>query len=208
VEICDHRFSKSHLVVGTREIASVVAAINARGAKLRTETAQLLRRQGGDVSLLALLDSAPPALDDATITDVDDAVLLLNLAPEDIGVTIEELRRLNANEQQISVVARAHERGLVPPDFDTEGLRRFLAVYKANIVAGSRHRLAPYPGKITLLQSEERVAMAEHSPSNGWCKLALGGCDTYIVPGTHMTLMQPPAVTALAERLRECLSKL
>ena len=175
------------------------------GGRVAYEMAQLLRRQGREVSLLALLDSASPALDDATMDGVDDATLLCNLAPADLGVTADALRRLDGDEQLNYMVSIARERGLVPPDYDTQGLRRFLRVYKSNIAAGCRHRPAPYPGRITLLQTEERAAMAEHDPGKGWCKLALDGCDVHIVPGTHMTLMQPPAVSTLAERLRECL---
>ena len=175
------------------------------GGRVAYEMAQLLRRTGKEVSLLALLDSASPALDDAATTDVDDATLLCNLVPDDIGMTVEELRRLDADERLSRVIAKAHERGLVPTDLDAEGLRRWLRVYKSNIVAGRRHRLEPYPGRITLLQTEERAAIAEQNSGEGWCRLALGGCDVRIVPGTHMTLMQPPAVATLAERLRECL---
>ena len=178
------------------------------GGRVAYEMAQLLCRQGARVSLLALLDSASPALDEATADEVDDATLLCNLLPTDLGMSAEDLRRLDAEERLDTLVAIAHQRGLVPPDFDAEGLRRFLRVYKSNIVAGCSYRLAPYPGRITLLQSEERAALAEQDPEKGWCKLALNGCELHIVPGTHMTLMQPPAVTTLAERLRECLSKL
>jgi thioesterase domain-containing protein/acyl carrier protein len=155
------------------------------GGRIAYEMAQQLRRAGKDIALLALLDSASPATEHA-IEEIDDATLLMNMMPE--------LGPVDRDAQLDAVVAHALERGLVPADFDVDALRRFLRVYKNNIAAGARYRLAPYDGRVTLLQTEART---------GWEALARRDLDVYDIHATHLTLLQPPAVAAVAERLRE-----
>jgi non-ribosomal peptide synthetase component F/thioesterase domain-containing protein len=155
------------------------------GGRIAYEMAQQLRRAGKEIAVLALLDSASPSIEHP-IADIDELTLLRNVMPE--------LDEIETDAPLQTVVARARERGLVPADFDVDALQRFLRVYKSNIVAGRRYQLAPYDGRITLLQTE---------PRPGWDTLALQGIDTYDIHATHLTLLQPPAVHAVAERLRE-----
>jgi amino acid adenylation domain-containing protein/non-ribosomal peptide synthase protein (TIGR01720 family) len=175
------------------------------GGRVAYEMAQQLTRAGAEVSLLALLDPASATFDPSTVSEVDDAALLINLLPPEVDLDVETLRRLDADEQMRCVVAKGRELGLVRPDFDVDSLRRFLAVYRSNITAGHAYRLAPYRGKITLFQTEER---AGDDARAGWSALAMGGLEIRHVPGTHLTLMESPAVDSLGERLRVCIENL
>jgi amino acid adenylation domain-containing protein/non-ribosomal peptide synthase protein (TIGR01720 family) len=172
------------------------------GGRIAFEMAQQLVRRGDEVALLALLDAASPNAGGSA--DVDDAQLLANLLDAG-GTTAEELRALPEEERWRFALAKARDLGGVPPDFDAAALRRFVTVYRTNIMAGARYQLAPYPGKITLFQTAER---ARTGLAVSWESLAGAGLEVHTIPGTHMTLLHPPAVTLLAQALGECLNEI
>lgn len=61
----------------------------------------------------------------------------------------------------------------------------------------ARYTPRPYPGRITLFcRPEDRVTAEDR-----WSELAGGGLDVHVVEGTHDTMLEPPAVDALAARL-------
>jgi amino acid adenylation domain-containing protein/non-ribosomal peptide synthase protein (TIGR01720 family) len=66
-----------------------------------------------------------------------------------------------------------------------------------------RYKPKPYPGRVTLLISEELQC---HEPAAGWKKWAAGGVDVHILPGTHLTYIRE-LVEAAANKLRACLDE-
>ncbi len=65
-----------------------------------------------------------------------------------------------------------------------------------------RHRLQPYHGTVTLLLDEESSRLYGNF---GWDKVAVGGLETHILPGTHFTYIRDDAATTAA-KLRELLT--
>jgi hypothetical protein len=63
----------------------------------------------------------------------------------------------------------------------------------------------PYPGKITLLLSDEW--RPRYSSSGRLSKLAQGGIELYEIPGYHSHVFDEPQLSVLAERLRHCLAQ-
>jgi len=62
-----------------------------------------------------------------------------------------------------------------------------------------------YPGKITMFWALDAEADEEDNRL-GWEKLARGGLEVHVVPGTHTSIREEPHVAVLAEELRHCLA--
>ena len=63
-----------------------------------------------------------------------------------------------------------------------------------------------YPGKITLFWADDAAADIDDNRL-GWARLAAGGCDIHVVPGTHTSMREEPHVQRLVEKLQPCLEK-
>jgi thioesterase domain-containing protein len=81
-------------------------------------------------------------------------------------------------------------------------LRAGLDLIRSNGRALLRYRPEPYPGPLTILSAEGR---SEADLLAAWSALASGGIELHGVAGDHYTMLRPPLVTALADRLRDCL---
>jgi thioesterase domain-containing protein/acyl carrier protein len=183
------------------------------GGLVALEMARQLRGQGGEVALLALLDSRAPG-SFGKFADFDDSTALALLARElgnlfgkDLPVSSDDLRRLGRGEQLDYVLERAIRTGVLPPDIGLSQIRRLLRVFKANLRAMRDYAPGIYPHRVTLFRAGERFAGTDQDPAMGWGELAAGGLEIYEVPGDHYTMVREPHVQALAERLRSCLDK-
>jgi amino acid adenylation domain-containing protein len=61
-----------------------------------------------------------------------------------------------------------------------------------------------YPGKITLFWARDENSTFEDNRL-GWRRLAGGGFDLHVVPGTHTSMREEPNVATLARELTRCL---
>jgi len=61
-----------------------------------------------------------------------------------------------------------------------------------------------YPGKITLFWARDAAPEFEDNRL-GWRRMAAGGFDLHVVPGTHTTMREEPYVAELAVKLKSCL---
>lgn len=64
-----------------------------------------------------------------------------------------------------------------------------------------------YPGRATLFLASEPLIRYSPDPRLGWLKLAAGGLEVRVVPGTHHTMLRQPHVWVLAEKLRTCIHR-
>ncbi len=69
------------------------------------------------------------------------------------------------------------------------------------------HRMRPYPGTVTLFQSEGGVAGREPDLDNGWGRWVTGKLTVRSVPGNHGTMLQHPHVEVLGKTILEELEK-
>jgi thioesterase domain-containing protein len=72
--------------------------------------------------------------------------------------------------------------------------------------AAKQYVAQPYLGEITLFHAEER-SLSSENPYETWKALALGGLEVHEVPGGHGSVINEPAVTFLAEKLKACLER-
>jgi len=63
-----------------------------------------------------------------------------------------------------------------------------------------------YPGKITFFWADDAPRDFEDNRS-AWTRVAAGGCEIHVVPGTHTKMREEPHVQKLVEKLRPCLEK-
>jgi amino acid adenylation domain-containing protein len=176
------------------------------GAAIVYEMARQLVREGEPPALVVLIDPPHPAgdgrerLTDATLT-VWFVEHLRSLGLE-LGRSREELLQLAPEDvlRLASVQAGAatpHSRGL-----GAAQLRATLDLIKANGRALRRYHPEPYAGRLTIFTAEARSAPDLLA---AWSALAPAGVELYRVAGDHYTMLRPPHVSSLAERLRECL---
>jgi amino acid adenylation domain-containing protein len=88
---------------------------------------------------------------------------------------------------------------------------KHLKIIDANVQAQSEYSFQVYPGKLTLLRtddkSREEVVGVEYDPQFGWGELIVGGLDIHYVPGSHNSLLYEPHVQVVAEKLKVCLDQ-
>ena len=195
------------------------------GGLVAFEMAQQLERQGHQVALLAILDTAPPPSgrsmnSDLVENDVDDARWLADIAGiverfwgKNMSVSYDELRQLEPNEQFSYILERLWAVNLLPEDAGVSLVRGLLRVQKANV--RSYHKYVPrvYPNQITLFRASEvraedyneTISHYLEDSSFGWDKYSSGPTQVYIVPGDHVTMLADPHVETLAEQLESCL---
>jgi len=174
------------------------------GALIAVEMARQLRVRREDVSFLGLIDPTDPQ----TVLPGDTESLLLHFA-FDLGVTpdhltrpLDDLSRLDFDDQLSYLLELAKSAGVVPADVSVAYLRRLFAVFQNNVRAIRSHRAAAYDGEIRLFAAQERRTS---DPATVWSKLALGSVEVHIVPGNHYSMLKPPHVQTLAQQLKASL---
>jgi thioesterase domain-containing protein/acyl carrier protein len=182
------------------------------GGVVAFEMAQQLRRQGQEVSLLALLDSyAPTTLGRAT--DINDETLLLQFTSDISGLygleqslTEESDSEPRGVEEHLGFLLQQWVRARsLPPDFDLKQLSRRFHVFETNVRAMLHYEPQRYPGRITFFRASEQLADISEDTAKDWQDLAAEGVEVHVVPGNHYTMLREPLVQVVAEWLKVCL---
>jgi thioesterase domain-containing protein len=189
------------------------------GGVIALEMAQQLQAAGQEVALLVLLDSWPPPYaytfsgQDALTEAEIDAHLLADFLADLRGRFADHLpplpgnfSELNQAEQLHYVVEQARLLETVLPEGGLPQLHELLRVFQSNSRAVQNYRPRPYAGKMVLLRAGEESTGDD--PSLGWARLTTGSLEIYTVPGNHYTILAEPYVQTLAERLRDCFSRI
>lgn len=175
------------------------------------EMAQQLLAQGQKVALLAMLNTDCPVYSFAKRMQCHVGHLMeygpkryVSAAGE--GVKRRLIRRI-ANENNA-----AAKTGVTDPEIhkllaSDSGVDESL-VRTVGAILSAEERYAParqqYPGKITLFWARDATPGFEDNRL-GWRRMAAGGLDLHVVPGTHTTMREEPYVAELADKLKSCL---
>jgi aspartate racemase len=159
------------------------------GGSVAMEMARRLRAEGQEIGIVALLDTFAGTYQSKGKL----LVKFLTLAPRE---KLYHLRRkgrsLGKSIKKTVAMAR---------------LPRVLKeVRRACHQAAKQYIVQPYLGEITLFHAEER-SLSSENPYETWKTLALGGLEVHEVPGGHGSVIDEPAVTFLAEKLKACLER-
>ncbi len=178
------------------------------GGRVALEIARQLQELQEEVELLAVFDTlirgATQDANDAQDLDkeFDDAELLAQMIPAQLGITAEKLRDIPDNRRTEHVYTLLKREGCLPAGYGLNEAQRQREVWKAHARAARSYRPHPYEGRIAVFRAAN--GRADQDPALGW-----GGLSTcvevYEVPGSHLTMMERPHVRALAETLHACL---
>ena len=175
------------------------------GGLVAVEMAQILRQQGEQIGLLALLETvAMPARYSNWRYYLHRLRCFLRMTPQRWITYFREKARY-ARESRIANKMRFRQAGDTqegtPRD---ERLAKLEHVYNTNLAALDEYRSEFYDGKVTLFNAAERDAALIPDPEYGWVGLARD-VEIHEVPGDHDTMLTEPNVSALARRLNDCL---
>ena len=173
------------------------------------EVAQQLVAEGQAVPVLALIDATPgptrtESLDQALANyEVDNAQVMVFALGHELGVSLDELRQLEPDDQIRFFLERAKAAQLIFQDFEVDQAKHMLEVYKANFRAYYNYEPRPYFGPVILFRAAD-AGGDERSPYSysALREFALGGLEIYDSPGEHHTIALEPHIEAVAERLK------
>jgi hypothetical protein len=80
----------------------------------------------------------------------------------------------------------------------------FLAQHYKSLMA---YEPRPYPGRVALFRARALPVSRLHRPDLGWGRMAGGGIEINIVPGSHENILREPYVEGLARALRRALDE-
>jgi thioesterase domain-containing protein len=181
------------------------------GGVVAYEMARQAVAAGERVELLALIDSAPPAVVVESLPG--DLVLLSRFAGDlarlsDLEIPGGGLTGATVEEVLTDLVARTQAAGVLPPGFDAGMLRDLFEAFRDNSRALAAYRpLASQVGLTLFRAAARRETRRGSDPTLGWGELALGGVEVYEIPGDHYSLLRGEGAGALAERLRRLLAE-
>jgi thioesterase domain-containing protein len=169
------------------------------GGVVAFEMAQQLRTEGEAVSLLALVDSYAPAGGEG---DTDGAAL--HHFALDLGVPARQLPPESADppEAQLATMLElVRQLGILSSDVTPEQFNHLFQVFQSNVRALNQYRPADYSGPGVLFKAQEAADEGRAAPDGGWAALVGDNLAVYPVPGNHYTVLRPPNVATLANRL-------
>ncbi|MDF5715312.1 MAG: amino acid adenylation domain-containing protein [Rhizonema sp. NSF051] len=210
-----------HAIQALQPLGPYFLAGHSFGGKVVFEMAQQLLSQGQVVALVAILDTTAPSAQEKQIDDLwDDAMWLIEFArtlkivfAKDLDLDTEKLRSLAPDEQLKYVLEYLKMLDIVPYDADSTYLKQLLQAFKADINA----EYVPQQTQklpITLLRARETdleepvsASLSEilQDSAWGWSAFSSVPVDVQFVSGNHITMMTPPHVQDLAERLNACI---
>ncbi len=176
------------------------------GGMVAWEMARRIRAEGGEVELLALIDTQPPEPRDTPGLALDHAAVLRRVLTDVFGwggtasVTADVLRRMEP-DAQLEFTARRLGARMLPPERVAE-VAALTRVRMANHNATVDFQPRPYPGRLTYFRSRGSAALPTADETvRYWGRLA-DGFGLHEVDGNHGTLLQRPHVGTLADALR------
>lgn len=85
-------------------------------------------------------------------------------------------------------------------------MQHLYEIFTINLQALYEYRPEAYDGPTTLLRAGKAgPGKPPRDKSNGWDRVARGGVQVRLVPGTHYTMLREPQVDRLARELERAL---
>jgi thioesterase domain-containing protein/acyl carrier protein len=163
------------------------------GALVAYEMAVRLTAQQEPVALLLVIDSA-----------IRYSFRMVDSVVAEKGMGICGMLRMPFEEQVRVFQAKTRGTQIFPPNAAAELCRGIYRVCIQNIRASLEYRPRPFPGKLVLLEAEEKLARTRVTAEEEWQPL----CQEvvrHLVPGNHFNVISPPNVEHPARILRSYL---
>jgi thioesterase domain-containing protein/acyl carrier protein len=192
------------------------------GGNVAYEMARQLQAEGGQIALLALLDSAPANIGYETV---------LWWRPEFIGLfarnsyywlrdfqSVKPRDRWRFMARKLRTFGRKMARYVRPSSdgssVDLEEVidpshfpEHELELWKIHLRALAEHVQRPYTGHVTLFRTRGHPIFSSFAKDLRWGSVAAGGVSVKLIPGSHENIFMEPHVQALAQSLTVSLSE-
>jgi thioesterase domain-containing protein/acyl carrier protein len=176
------------------------------GGLIVFEMARQLASRGDRTALVAIID-AGMIRPGETFSEDDFLPMLLQLFPDELRPTEEELKNLQPEEQLEYFRVRAERARLVAMGDSPIEDQHVFQVFQANMSALIDYRPEPFAGKLTLIRAEQDATPMHGERFMGWGPWALDGVDEYRIAGEHVNLFREPYITELAAQVGEVLKR-
>ncbi len=161
------------------------------GGLVAFEIACQLQREGEKVDLLAIIDSG-----------VVYSFALLRVILPGYKSAFIQYSAIDREKFFPLFAASGREANIIPHNASDDTIRRTYDVFCANTLATSEFRPRWYTGRVVLFQGRQRLAHAHYDPDREWRQVA-DEVEHVWVPGTHLSLLQPPHDAVLADEIRK-----
>lgn len=170
------------------------------GSLIALEVAQQLQRSGQEIARLVIIDQATDSIE-RFLEQVPVSVQLQRFG----GILANAMRSFDRYYADNPGLWNALRRPLKLWRFCRRVFVPMLKIAWVNRAAAIDYVVKPYAGRIFLLHTGDPEFTNIQDPRLGWDKIARDGVVVSRIPGTHLTLHEPPYVYELAERLSEAL---
>jgi thioesterase domain-containing protein len=174
------------------------------GGYLAFEIARQLLDAEDQVSFVGLIDAAIPRAEEQ-FDENDLAPMLEMIFPDEDGQRIRQLRDQPLAEQVDYFRQRAERARLVIAGAGAKHAQAIYSVFEANMRAAMAYSPRPLSARLTLFRATEQATPMHADQLLGWGPWAAAGAEVLVIAGTHLTMLQPPAVERLAALLDACL---
>jgi thioesterase domain-containing protein/acyl carrier protein len=168
---------------------------------------------------------------------VDDGLMLALEVKEqarqagiEVRISLADIWQLPPQERLGYAFERAKDANLWPPEISLVEVEHYLKLHKGRRQAIQTYQPQPFEGQLTLLRTSEppEDAFAElagvadlkllqqlreeqdtsfRNPTLGWEKFSQTPVDVHLLDGDHHSILLPPHVKTLAEKIQACLEK-
>ncbi|NEQ86904.1 MAG: non-ribosomal peptide synthetase, partial [Moorea sp. SIO2I5] len=199
------------------------------GGKVAFEMAQQLQKQGQEIALLAILDTAvPESENNMRSLGWNDAMWMFYMGKflgylfgKELDLSYEALEKLTPDDQLNYFYKELQKINFYPPGTGIKHFRGLLRVMKANGLC-SYFPKEIYPAPITLFRCTEGYPeniMGKEIPGIylsgknmslpdwGWGPFSSRPVEIYEVPGDHISMVAEPHVQVLAQKLMACIEQ-
>lgn len=175
------------------------------GGLIVFEMARQLAAAGQRTGLVAIIDAGMIRPGQA-FTEDDFVPMLLQLFPDDLRPTEEELKNLKPEEQLDFFRIRAERAGVVEVNDSPIEDQHVFQVFQANMNALLDYRPEPFTGKLTLFRARQEATPMHREQFMGWGPWAFGGVDEHRIEGEHVNLFREPYISQLAGEIQRVLA--
>jgi thioesterase domain-containing protein len=179
------------------------------GGLVAWEMAQQLIKEGEIISLLALIDTAPPPKYREAEDRADEISMLARFALDmsrlvgmDPRPLVEQFSRAAAQDQWKMVQETLTSYGLLAPKTAHAEMTALLDVYTRNFRAMNNYTIHTSKQAVVYFRASETPERF----SRLWTQWSGGGIQFHSIPGDHYTILKQPNVRIIAEALQRYIS--
>jgi thioesterase domain-containing protein/acyl carrier protein len=179
------------------------------GGLVAWEMAQQLMKEGETISLLALIDTAPPPKYREAEDRADEISMLARFAMDmsrlvgrDPGPLVEQFLQAAEQDQWKMVQETLTNYGVLAPKTAHAEMTALLDVFTWNALAMNNYSIQTSGQSVIYFRASETPERF----SKLWTKWSGGGIQFHTVPGDHFTMLRRPGVRTIAKTLQRYIS--